>query len=333
MTIDVAHTQALACTLDHIEQAAERIAGVAVRTPLLRNDWLDKLTGGRVFIKCENLQRTGSFKFRGAYNAMSVLEPDVRQKGVVAVSSGNHAQGVAEAARLFNVPATIVMPSDAPAIKTRRVRRSGADVVPYDRQHDDRNAVARKLAEDLGRALILPFDDPDVIAGQGTAGLECVSQLGAFGLVPELGLVCCGGGGLCSGISTSWRAAFPKMDILAVEPADFDDTTRSLQSGQRERIRPGGKSICDAILTEMPGVLTFPLLMENGVRGLTVSDKDVLTAMAFAYEELKLVVEPGGAVCLAALLSGQLDVADKVVVAIISGGNVDPAMFDRALNS
>lgn len=314
-----------------IEQAATRLLGQAVVTPLLTSAYLDERTGGRIFLKAENLQRTGSFKFRGAYNALAAMGPETRSRGIVAVSSGNHAQGVAEAARLFGVPATIVMPADAPAIKADRVRRSGGHVVPYERHKQDREAIAQAIAQESGAVFVRPYDDVHVMAGQGTAGLESVAQLAQLGLVGDIGLVCCGGGGLCAGVSTAWRQAFAAMDIYAVEPRDFDDTARSLRSGQRERIVAGNASICDAILTEQPGALTFPVNLANGVQGITVSDEEVLAAIAFAFNELKLVVEPGGVVCLAALLAGKLDVRGKCVVAVLSGGNIEPAMLARAL--
>lgn len=324
-------TDPVAISLSDIEAARERIAGEAVRTPLMSSAYLNSVTGGRIFLKCENLQRTGSFKFRGAYNALSAMGAEQRARGIIAVSSGNHAQGVAEAARLFGAEATIFMPADAPAIKTDRVRRSGATIIPFDRHGDDRDVLAKKLCEETGAVFVRPFDDPLVMAGQGTSGLELVEQLQSEGLSADLGLICCGGGGLCAGVSTAWRSAFPAMDIYAVEPDDFDDTRRSLESGERLANPSGVTSICDAILTERPGALTFPVNLANGVRGLSVSDDEVLAAVAFAFRELKLVVEPGGAVCLAALLANKLDVNGKVVVALLSGGNADPSMIARAL--
>lgn len=324
-------TDTATLSLDAIKAAQNRIAGEAVVTPLINNAYLDKVVGGRVFLKCENLQRTGSFKFRGAYNAIASMSADERAKGIVAVSSGNHAQGIAESARMFGVPATIIMPSSAPAIKTERVRRLGAKVVPYDRAVDDRDSFARDLVEETGAEFVRPYDDVRVMAGQGTVGLETVSQLGALGLSADVGLVCTGGGGLCAGVSTVWRDAFPAIDIFAVEPEGYDDTVRSLASGQREANMPGASSICDAILTDRPGELTFPINVANQVRGLAVSDDEVLDAVAFALRELKLVVEAGGAVSLAALLAGKIDLEGQVVLAVLSGGNADPAVLARAL--
>ncbi len=318
--------------LSDIEAARGRIAGETVLTPLISNSVLDELVGGRVFLKCETLQRTGSFKFRGAYNALASMSEDERRHGVVAVSSGNHAQGIAQAAHLFGVPVTIVMPSSAPAIKRERVERLGATIVPYDRVQYDRNALAQKIVERTGAAFVHPYDDVRVMAGQGTLGLEAVEQLNALGLVADIGMVCCGGGGLCAGVSTVWRDAYPKSTLYAVEPEEFDDTVRSLASGQRETNDPDASSICDAILTQSPGELTFPINMANHVQGLSVSDDEVLAAVAFAFRELKLVVEPGGAVCLAALLAGKVDVSGQVVLAVLSGGNAEPSMIARALN-
>lgn len=325
-------TEATGLDINAVQAASARIAGEAVLTPLISNPHLDAVTGGRVFLKCENLQRTGSFKFRGAYNALASLDPQARARGIVAVSSGNHAQGVAEASKLFGVPATIVMPLDAPQIKTMRVKRSGATVVGYDRYHDDRDAIAQRLAQETGAVFVRPYDDYDVMAGQGTAGLEAVKQLAERGIAPDIGLICCGGGGLCAGVSTVWRDAYPGMAIYAVEPDGFDDTKRSLETGERVRNAPGARSICDAIVTPTPGELTFPINMAMGLRGLSVSDEQVTASMAFALRELKMVVEPGGAVCLAALLAGKLQVEGRAVVAVLSGGNADPAMLERALN-
>lgn len=324
-------TDTATLSLDAIKAAQNRIAGEAVVTPLINNAYLDEVVGGRVFLKCENLQRTGSFKFRGAYNAIASMSADERANGIVAVSSGNHAQGIAESVRMFGVPATIIMPSSAPAIKTERVRRLGAKVVPYDRAVDDRDSFARDLVEETGAEFVRPYDDVRVMAGQGTVGLETVSQLGALGLSADIGLVCTGGGGLCAGVSTVWRDAFPAIDIFAVEPEGYDDTVRSLASGQREANMPGASSICDAILTDRPGELTFPINVANQVRGLAVSDDEVLDAVAFALRELKLVVEAGGAVSLAALLAGKIDLEGQVVLAVLSGGNADPAVLARAL--
>ncbi|MEM6712108.1 MAG: threonine/serine dehydratase [Pseudomonadota bacterium] len=321
----------MSLSLSDIKDAQERIAPEAVRTPLHKSRHLDEVVGASVFLKCENLQRTGSFKFRGAYNAIAKMSDDDRARGILAVSSGNHAQGVAEAARLFGAKATIVMPEDAPTIKVDRVKRAGAEVVPYHRTREDRDEIAHAIAARTGAVFVHPYENPDVMAGQGTAGLETIHQLEEAGARPELGLICCGGGGLTAGVSTAWRHAFPDIEISAVEPELFDDTTRSLQAGERLAIEAGYTSICDAILTPMPGSATFPILQSNSVGGFTVSDQEVLRAMAFAFREMKMVVEPGGAVCLAAILSGRLNINGRTVVAVLSGGNTDPELVAQAL--
>lgn len=327
-------TQSLdAFSIRDIETARTRIAAHAVVTPMVSNPQLDSQTGGRVFLKCENLQRTGSFKFRGAYNALAAMSNEERARGILAVSSGNHAQGVAEAARLFDVPATIVMPHDAPAIKVARVKRSGAIVIGYDRNTEDRDAIAQTILSQTGAVFVHPFENRYVMAGQGTSGLEAADYLRDHKITPDVALSCCGGGGLTAGASTALRASFADINIYAVEPEAFDDTARSLASGKRERNVAGAISICDALLTPMPGAQTFPINQRNGVKALQVSDRDVLEAIAFAFNELKMVVEPGGVVCLAALLAGKIDVRDQTVIALISGGNIDPAMMARALNA
>lgn len=321
----VAH--GLAVTVADVEAAASRIRGVALETPLLRSPELDELTGARVAIKAENLQRAGSFKFRGAYNRLSCLDEAGRKAGVVAWSSGNHAQGVAAAARLLGVSATIVMPADAPRIKVSRTRELGAEVVFYDRQTESREEIARAIAAKRGATLVPSFDDPHVIAGQGTAGLEIVAQLAAGGEMPDLLLVCVGGGGLAAGIATAVKAAAPSAEIYGVEPELFDDTARSLCSGNIERVPPGATSICDALLAPAPGDLTFPINRLLLAGGLTVSDDEVRAAIRYAYTQLKLVIEPGGAVALAALLSGKVAVSGRHVTVVVSGGNIDPDDF------
>ena len=316
-------------TIADVRAAAKRIAGEVVRTPLLRSDLLDARAGGRVFLKAENLQRTGSFKFRGAFNAVSACR-EAAQGGVVACSSGNHAQGVAEAAAIHGLPATIVMPRDAPKAKMERTRRAGATVVEYERFEEDRTAIAQGIAERDGAVFIHPYEDPYVIAGQGTCGLEIVEQLREVGAVPDAVLVCAGGGGLASGVSLAVRDAFTDVAIHAVEPEGFDDQRRSLERGERVAVEPGHTSVCDAIVTEMPGERAFAILRDHA-SGLVVSDDEVLRAVAFAFHELKLVVEPGGAVALAAILFGKLPTRGRTLVATLSGGNIDPAMLHRAL--
>jgi len=319
-------------TLADVEAAARRLAGKAVATPLLPVPALEGQLGARVFVKPEVLQRTGSFKFRGAYNKLAQLTAEQLSRGVVAFSSGNHAQGVAAAAQLLGAPAIIVMPSDAPAIKVANTRGYGAEVIPYDRQREDREAIAQALVAERGMTLVPPFDDPAIIAGQGTVGLEIARQAAAHGVTLDLALTCCGGGGLTAGTAVALKALSPTTAVHAVEPADFDDTGRSLRAGQRVSNAPGRTSFCDALLSPMPGLLTFPLNQALLAGALSVTDDEVAAAMAFAFRTLKLVVEPGGAVALAAVLSGKLPVRGKSVAVILSGGNVDWRTYREALN-
>ncbi len=317
---------------DEIEAAAGRIAGVARVTPLLEYDRLNERVGGRVLLKAENLQRTGSFKIRGAYNCLARVPAGERSRGVVAWSSGNHAQGVAEAARLIGMRATIVMPEDTPRRKLEATRDLGAEIRLYDRYREDREAIGRSLAEERGAVLVPSYDHPDVIAGQGTAGLELCRQAAALGVVPDRILVCCGGGGLTAGIAIAAETLAPGADIYAVEPAAFDDTARSLASGRRETVSPDARSVCDALLTPSPGRLTFPVLKRRLRDALTVTDEEAIAAMRFAFEELSLVVEPGGAVALAAVLAGRV-ASDGVSVVLLSGGNVGADDFCRLTSS
>lgn len=322
-----------AVTAADVRLAAERLYGRAVLTPLLDSPALDALTGGSVLLKAECLQRTGSFKFRGACNRLAALSEAERAAGVVAYSSGNHAQGVAAAARLFGLRATIVMPSDAPAIKIERTRSHGAEIVLYDRYSESREAIAEALAEERGAVLVRPYDDPYVIAGQGTAGLELVEQAAARGKTLDAVLVCCGGGGLTAGITLALAAASPATELYAVEPVGFDDYARSLASGRRERNDPGARSICDALLAPEPGVLTFEINRQALAGGLVVSDAEARAAMRFAFEHLKLVLEPGGAVALAAALTAKLEMTGRTVGVVLSGGNVSPELFAEVLSS
>ncbi|MBT7510947.1 MAG: threonine/serine dehydratase [Rhodospirillaceae bacterium] len=314
--------------IDDIRAAAARIEPYAVRTPLLESPHLNDAVGGRVLIKAEPLQRTGSFKFRGAFNAVSQIPEDKRKNGVVAFSSGNHAQGVAAAAGLLGMPAVIVMPEDAPALKIENTRGFGAEVINYDRYTDDREAIGAKISAERGATLIKPYDDPKIIAGQGTLGLEIVEQIDT---APDLVLGPCGGGGLISGTAIVVTEAFPNAQVFAVEPEDFDDTARSLKQGTRQEIDPDARSICDALLPTTPGELTFAINLALLAGGLVVSDAQVKEAMRQAFLRLKLVVEPGGVVALAAALSGAVDCRDKVTVCICSGGNVDPNFFADVL--
>jgi threonine dehydratase len=318
-------------TAADVDAAAAKLAGVALRTPLVNSPVLDAAVGARVFLKAETLQRTGSFKFRGAYNKLSSIPHDRRAGGVVAYSSGNHAQGVAAAAKLLAMPAVIVMPSDAPRPKRERTAALGAEVVLYDRDKEDRAAIARDIAGQRGATLVPPFDDPFVIAGQGTAGREIVEDLAALGLKPDLVVVGASGGGLIAGIALAVKARVPGAKFYTAEPEGFDDTARSFKSGQREKNARMSGTICDALMTNTPGAITWEINRRLVGEGVAASDAEVGRAVAFAFRELKLVVEPGGAIGLAALLAGKLDVKGKVVVAVLSGGNVDAELFHRLI--
>jgi len=316
-------------TAADVDAAAQRLAGVALRTPLITSPVLDALIGARVFLKAETLQRTGSFKFRGAYNKLSQIPVSKRANGVVAYSSGNHAQGVAAAAQILGMPAVIVMPSDAPRPKRERTAALGAEIVLYDRDREDRAAIARTIARERDAVLVPPFDDPMIIAGQGTAGREVVEDLAALGLMPDIVVIGASGGGLAAGIALAVKARVPQAKLLTAEPEGFDDTARSFRSGKREKnVRMSG-TICDALMTNTPGEITFPINRQLIGDGITANDEEVARAVAFAFHDLKLVVEPGGAIGLAALMSGKVDVAGKIVVAVLSGGNVDADLFHR----
>jgi len=312
-----------------VDEAALRLAGIALRTPLLTSPTLDAMTGGRVFLKAETLQRTGSFKFRGAYNKLAAIPSERRSTGVVAFSSGNHAQGVAAAARLLGMPCVIVMPSDAPRAKRERTAAFGAEVVLYDRASDDREAIAADIAARRGATLVPPYDDALIIAGQGTAGREIVEDLSALGLKPDVVVITASGGGLTAGIALAVKARVPNAALYTAEPAGFDDHARSFKSGEREANAALTGTICDALMARMPGKLTFAINRSLVGAGVSASDEEVAAAVAFAFAELKLVVEPGGAVALAALMTGKIDIKGKVAVAVLSGGNVDPDVFSR----
>jgi len=322
-------------TAADIDAAAKRLLGVAVRTPLINAAVLDERLGAHVFLKAETLQRTGSFKFRGAYNKISSIPQDRRAAGVVAYSSGNHAQGVAAAAKLLGLRATIVMPSDAPRAKRERTLALGAEVVLYDRNTEDRSAIAKKLVEERGATLVPPYDDPLIIAGQGTIGREIVEQLAERGLAPEVVVIGASGGGLAAGTSLGIKAGAPGARIFTAEPDGFDDTARSFASGKREANARMSGTICDALMTATPGELTFPITSKLIGQGIAASDAEVGRAVRYAFEELKLVVEPGGAIGLAALLAGKLDglcdIRGKVVVGILSGGNIDAELFAKLI--
>ena len=310
-----------------IEAATERLAPVAVETPLLRSPALDEIAGGPVWIKPENLQVTGSFKFRGACNLMSQLTAAEVKRGVVAFSSGNHAQAVAACGSMLGIETTIVMPEDAPSVKIENTRRLGGKTVLYDRYSEDREAIAREIAAETGSVVVPAFDHEQIIAGQGTVGLELMRQCQDRGATPDQVLVSCSGGGLISGTALAIKTMSPDTSVYPVEPEDFDDTARSLKSGAREINDPAARSICDALQTESPGKLTFAINRELLGAGLVVSDEEVKEAMRFAFRHLKLVVEPGGAVALAAILAGKIETRDRVTAIVLSGGNVDVEMF------
>jgi threonine dehydratase len=316
---------------DDVLAAAGRLAGIARRTPLLADTALDELCGGRVLLKVETLQRTGSFKIRGAYNRLVQLDDRGRRAGVVAFSSGNHAQGVAAAARLLGIQATIVMPADAPRAKLENTRALGAELILYDRARESREQIAAQLAAERGATLVPAFDDPDVIAGQGTVGLELMQQAGEYGLTPDQVLIGCSGGGLASGSALAIRALSPGTEVQCVEPEGFDDTRRSLEAGRRLANAPGVCSICDALMSPSPGVLNFALMRELLAGGVAVSDAEVLDAMAWGFRHLRLVIEPGGAVALAAVLAGKLPLAGRTTAIVLTGGNVDAATFAEAI--
>jgi len=317
--------------IDMIRAAAVRLEDHARRTPLLSSPFLDELAGRRVLIKPECLQHTGSFKFRGAWSAVSALDPETRKRGVIAFSSGNHAQGVAYAASQHGVPSVIIMPADAPQLKIDNTRALGAEVILYDRETENRDEIGERMSAERGLTLIKPFDEPQVIAGQGTTGLEIASQAAELGVTEADVLVCCGGGGLSSGIALALEADAPNLRARPVEPEGFDDVKRSLAAGAIQRNNQMGGNICDAIVTPQPGNLTFPIMKRLCGSGIAVSEEDALHAMAEAFLRLKLVAEPGGAVALAAALYHGDEIQGDTVIAVISGGNVDPAMFARAL--
>ncbi|OAN84480.1 threonine ammonia-lyase [Jannaschia sp. EhC01] len=323
-------------TIDDIEASAARALGVVRRTPLLSSPFIDEIAGRPVFLKAEVLQHTGSFKFRGGWSALTALTDSQRTRGVIAYSSGNHAQGVARAAQILGVSAVIVMPADAPALKIENTRAMGAEVVLYDRASgEDRVAIGTRLADARGLTLVKPYDDENVMAGQGTCGLEIAEQAGEVGIEEGTVLTCCGGGGLTSGIATALAAKAPGLKVRPVEPEGFDDTARSLKAGKILSNSGPEVGLCDAVLTPAPGQLTYPVMQRLCGAGIAVSDAQVKAAMRVAASRLKLVVEPGGAVALAAaLFHGDALDAEGLggpVIATLSGGNVDPALFARIL--
>lgn len=319
--------------IDMIRAAAQRIKGHAMRTPILTSPFLDEIAGRRVFVKAECLQHTGSFKFRGGWSAVSALTDNALKTGVIAFSSGNHAQGVALAAREHGAPAVIVMPSDAPAVKIANTRALGATVILYDRATEDRDEIGERLSAERGLTLIKPYDEPLVIAGQGTTGLEIAEDMNALGITDADVMVCCGGGGLTSGIALALAADAPGLRVRPAEPEDFDDVTRSLISGKIEsNVRRGG-SLCDAIITPQPGNLTFPIMRKHCGPGVVVTEDECLRAVGLAFDRLRIVVEPGGAAALAATLFHPEEFTGDAVVAVATGGNVDAPVFTKALDT
>ncbi len=315
--------------IEMIKAAATRLAPVVRRTPMLSSPFLDEMAGRRVLVKTENLQHTGSFKFRGGWSALSGMPEAQRAKGVFAYSSGNHAQGVAMAAAKFGVPAVILMPSDSPALKIENTKALGAEVVTYDRLRDSREELGARFARERGLTLVRPYDEPLVIAGQGTVGLEIVEQAKAEGVEKADVLVPCGGGGLTSGISITLEGT--DLRARPCEPEGFDDAARSLASGKREVNAAQGGSICDAIVTNSPGEITFPIMLKNCGAGLVVSDDEAMQAVALAFQRLKIVLEPGGAVALAAALFRPEQITGDAVIVVATGGNVDADVFSRSL--
>jgi len=314
-----------------VRAAADRLRGHARRTPLLAGTPLDERTGGRILLKLETLQHMGSFKFRGAYNRLVQLDAAQRRAGVVAFSSGNHAQGVACAARLLGVPATIVMPADAPRMKMQNTLALGAEVITYDRLHESREQIAARLAAERGAVLVPSFDDPDIIAGQGTVGLEVAEQSAELGATLDDVIVCTSGGGLVAGTALAIRALSPATRVWTAEPEGHDDHRRSLAAGRRESNAPGTRSICDALLAPEPGALTFEINRRLLAGGLAVSDSQVKDAIAYAARTLKLVVEPGGAVALAAVMAGKIETNGRTIAVVLSGGNIDDDLLREVL--
>jgi threonine dehydratase len=319
--------------IEMITAATNRLSGNVRRTPLLSSPMLDEIAGRRVLVKPECLQHTGSFKYRGAWSAISALDDQTRARGILAFSSGNHAQGIAAVARAFGVPAVIIMPSDAPKAKIDGTRALGGEVVLYNRGSQSREEIGDQLSAERNLTLIKPFDDPQVIAGQASCGVEIAQQAADMGITQADVMVCCGGGGLTAGIALALEAHAPDMRVRPAEPEGYDDTTRSLAAGERLRNTREAGGLCDAILTPMPGEITFPILSRLCGPGVVVSEEEALRAMALAFRHLKIVAEPGGAVALAAALFHPDQFETDTVICTVSGGNVDPAIFARALET
>ena len=322
----------LKMNFEMILNANARLSGKKRVTPLLNSPFIDELVGRPTYLKAECLQFSGSFKFRGAFSAISALEREEREKGILAYSSGNHAQGIAMAATMHNIPSTVIMPKDAPKIKIENTKKLGAEVILYDRYSESRELIGEKLQQKFGAVLVKPYDDPHVIAGQGTAGLEIAQQAKELGIDAADLLVCCGGGGLTSGIALACAENAQNFKVRPVEPAGYDDVVRSLISGKRETNENNSSNFCDAIVTPSPGILTFPILKKFCYSGVVVTEKEVLRAMRIAFERLKIVIEPGGAVALAAALYHSELLDSNTIIVVASGGNVDPDTFSKALS-
>ena len=312
-----------------IEEAYNLIKSKIVKTPLVTNDYINKITGGNIFFKLENFQLTGSFKFRGAFNKIKKLSKDEKRKGIIAYSSGNHAQAVAYAAQLNKISSKIVMPINAPRIKISNTRKYGADIVLYDPEKEKRETIGRELSKKENKTLIKPYDDYDIISGQGTAGLEIISQLNKININPDLYVCCCGGGGLIAGTSSYLKYNYPNISIYSAEPEWFDDTKKSLEKGRIINNLPGHKTICDALLAPCPGSLTFPINKLTLTAGLVVTEEEVKKTIITIAENLKIIVEPGGVVAAAAVIFKKINVKNKNVVVMISGGNIDFEIFSK----
>ena len=317
-------------TFNSILEASKRLEGKIVRTPILQSNNINEKLESNIFLKAENLQTIGAFKFRGAMNSILQLPSDIKK--VVAWSSGNHAQAVAAASKITGRQATIVMPEDSPKAKLNGTAFWGATIIKYDRNKENREEIGKKIAKDINAKIIPPFDDEKVIIGQGTAGIECIEQLNEINVTPDIVLCCCGGGGLIAGISTAIKEKFENAKIYSVEPENFDDTKKSLKQNSIIPNSMKHNSICDALLADKPGKITFEINKLNLTSGLSVSDKEALIAMNTAFKYLKIVLEPGGAVALAAAIFKKIDIRDKNVLVIASGGNVDKDIFENCLN-
>ena len=314
-------------TAEGVRDAAKRLHGVTVRTPLIENLKLNEIARARIFLKAEVLQHYGSFKLRGAYNLLSQLSEDERKNGVLAWSSGNHAQGVAYAAKQLGCPATIVMPADAPSIKANNVRALGAEIITYDRYTENREEMGKRIASERNMVVAPSYDHPNIIEGQGTVALEAIAQAQDVGVDLESFVICCGGGGLTAGCATILEDISAHTEVWIAEPEGYDETWASIRSGERQYADVSKPTVCDAIATPTPGALTLPILQRRVRGGATLSEQDVANAMRFAFEHLKLIVEPGGAVALAAILSGKINSDAKAICVTLSGGNVDRETF------